>query len=281
MVFRAGWSLNSESYPLIRGVVSKNPYGEFITLRDCFTTQKRLSSAGIGSETIHCNQGIAGDTHLAADYDEFEILVVKISYLDEWFGRRGFTTDLVPGEGFGLDVRYRKPDSVRFPIDQSVLKLGMTTSSTESFHTLTISEQAHFAVEPLPRLSVSQLFSKYISPLRNLMSFATDTPNAIEEVKLQGKMERNREYYLLTNPIFRLKKKKDRIAPGELLFSFEEAQEAGIDPFQSWFEFSRKHEAFCTVFFAFIMAPPKYLDEKLLRLMSAVHTSHHVIGRGS
>ena len=113
--FRAGWSLKSEPYPLIQGVVSKNPYGEFVTLIDCFTKRTKMSSVGIGSETIYCNRGIAGDSHLPRDYDEFEALDVRISYLDDWFGRTGVTSRFVPGEQFGLDVRYRKPEAIVFP----------------------------------------------------------------------------------------------------------------------------------------------------------------------
>src|SRR4051794_5866166 len=69
--FRGGWSPGVETYPLIHGVVSKNPYGEFVILSDCFTKRTKLSSAGIGSETIYCNRGIAGDAHLRPDHAEF------------------------------------------------------------------------------------------------------------------------------------------------------------------------------------------------------------------
>src|SRR3954462_15134546 len=99
---RGGWSPRIDPYTLIHGVVGKNPYGEFVTLIDCFTKRTRLSSAGIGSETIHCNRGVAGDSHLSPDYDEFQALDVRVSYLDDWFGRKGVSTRLVPGEGFGL-----------------------------------------------------------------------------------------------------------------------------------------------------------------------------------
>ena len=49
--FRGGWRPQAESYPLIHGVVSDNPYGGFVTLINGFTKQTKLSSAGIGSES--------------------------------------------------------------------------------------------------------------------------------------------------------------------------------------------------------------------------------------
>jgi hypothetical protein len=274
--FRGGWSPKADPYPLIHGVVSRNPYGEFVTLTDCFTKRTRMSSAGIGSETIRCNRGIAGDSHLRPDFDEFEALDVRISYLDDWFGRRGITSQIVPDEGFGLDARYRSPEPVRFPIDQSSLKIWMKATWSESSHRLTLMEEGHIFIEPLPRLTAQRVHSEIVRPLQNLLSFATDRPNAVEEIQLhgekiaRGKSGRNRSYRLLYEPIFRLRRKKDRLAPDDMLFNFNEVQEAGLNIFEKWFEFTKSHEAFCTVYFASLYAPPRYLEEKFLRLMSAL-----------
>ena len=51
---RGDWWPKAEGYPVIRGVVERNPYGNFVTLHNAFTKRTRLSSAGIGSETIYC-----------------------------------------------------------------------------------------------------------------------------------------------------------------------------------------------------------------------------------
>src|SRR3954454_18635414 len=70
--FTGSWGPQTARYPLIRGVVSKTPYGEFVTLIDCFTRRTKLSSVGTGSETIYCNGGIVGDAHLPPHYDDYE-----------------------------------------------------------------------------------------------------------------------------------------------------------------------------------------------------------------
>lgn len=273
--FRGGWTPEFESYPVIHGVVGKNPYGEFITLIDCFTTRRKLSSAGIGLEVIHCNWGIAGDSHLSPDYDEFDALNVRFSYLDDWFGRKGTAVKFVPGEGFGLDVSYRQPEPVRLPIDQATLTLGMAAGSNQDTHRITISEEAHVFVKPLPRLTAERLLSAYVRPLQDLLSFATDTPNAAEEIELQGakvlrgKVERNRKYHLLHEPIFRPKQKRDRLASDDMLFTFDEAQEADLNIFERWFRLSERHKAFHTVYFAWLYAPPRYLSERFAALLSA------------
>jgi hypothetical protein len=273
--FRGGWTPRSEPYSLIHGVVSKNPYGEFVTLNDCFTTRTKLSSAGIGLETIYCNRGIVGDTHLRPDHDGFDALDITISYLSDWFRRTGVESRTVPGERFGLDVSYRQPESVRFSIGDEILILGMEAVSSESLRKLSIKEEAHLLIKPLPPLTPEQFHVAYIRPLQDLLSFATDTANAVEEIELREgravdrKPERDRKYQLIYKPIFRLKRKKDHLAPDDMLFTFDDAREAGLNIFEKWIEFTKRHEAFCTVYFASLYAPPRYLDEKFLRLMSA------------
>jgi hypothetical protein len=231
---------------------------------------------GIGSEMIYCDRGIVGDTHLPPQYNEFHALDVTISYLSDWFGRRGIVSQIVHGdEGSGFDVRYRTPEPVRSPIGDEALILGMAAKSSESSHTLSITEEAHFFINPLPRLTAEQLHGVYVRPLQDLLSFATDTPNAVEDVEIrgekvvQGEVAWNRKYHLLYNPIFHLKRKKDRLTSDNMLFTFDEAQAAVPNIFERWFDFERRHEAFCTVYFASLYAPPKFLDEKFLRLMSA------------
>ncbi len=151
----------------------------------------------------------------------------------------------------------------------------MAAKTNRSFKRLSITEEAHFLIQPLPRLNPEQIHRAYVRPLQNLLSFATDTPNAVEEIQLLGEkvvqeeVQWNRKYHLVYNPVFRLKTKKDHLLPGNMLFTFDETQDAGLNIFEKWMEFTRKHEAFCAVYFASLYAPPRYLDEKFLRLMSA------------
>lgn len=274
--FRGGWSPGGQSYPVIYGIVGRNPYGEFVTLSDCFTTRTTLSSAGIGSETIRCNRGIAGDAHLRPDHAEFESLDVGMSYLSDWFGRTGISTESVHGERFGLDVHYRQPEAVHWPLDQAVLNVAMSASLSGSFRTFEITEQTRLFIGPLPRITAEQIGAKYVRPLQDLLSFATDTPNAVEGIELLGTRANHggfgprRKYHLLFDPIFRLGRKRDRLTKEDMLFDHDEAVEAGLNVFERWFAFTRRHEAFCTVYFPSLYAPPRYLDERFLRLVSAL-----------
>lgn len=285
--FRGGWSPRSEPYPVIHGVVGKNPYGEYVTLIDCFTKRTKLSSAGIGSETIYCTRGIAGESHLPPNHDEYEALDLKLTYLKEWFGRRAVESQIVPGERFAMDIRYRSPESVRYSIGGESLTLGASAKTRESVYDFNITQEVQFYIKPLPRCTADKLHDVYVRPLQNLLSFATDTPNAVDEIRLRGDKVRlggaewSRKYHFIYNPIFRLKGRKKHLIPGDMLFTFDEAADAGLNIFENWLGFTSRHEAFCTIYFASLYGPSRYLDEKFVRLMSAFTLLSTSLGGGS
>lgn len=276
--FTGGWSPGTVPYPLIRGIVGRNSYGgEFVTLIDCFTKSSKLTSAGIGEETIYCNRGIIGDSHLEVNHTGFESIDIGISYLSDWFGRGGIAAEIVPGAEAGLDVHYRTPDAIHCSLGPTTLRLGLAGEWSHSSRKIEITEEAYLSFGPLPNSTVEQAHGEFIRPLQNLLSFATDTPNALEWIRLRGEKvrhgesEQRRRYHLLFRPIFRLGRgrKKERLTREDMLFDYDEAGETGQNIFEKWLEFTKRHEAFCTVYFAMLYGPPSYLEEKFLRLMSA------------
>ena len=86
--------------------------------------------------------------------------------------------------------------------------------------------------------------------------------------RIKSSSDSGNKFHFAFRPIFD-QKRQDTLGPRDMLFSLAESQEVGLNIFQSWFEFTRKHEAFCTVYFSTLYAQPSYLDERFLRLMSA------------
>jgi|SRR5579864_6170178 len=107
--------------------------------------------------------------------------------------------------------------------------------------------------------------------LCDLVTFATDRPNAVEEVKLTCSTDSgvSNQHRLLYDRIFKSKGEPDRLFERDMLFSLGEALDAGLNIFQKWIDFTKTHGAFCTVYFGSMYAEPRYLGEKFQRLMSA------------
>jgi hypothetical protein len=120
-------------------------------------------------------------------------------------------------------------------------------------------------------LRARAIAGKFVQRLCDLLSFATDRPNAVEEVALtQTKGTRiSKGHHLLYDRIFRLKDERSGLYKGDMLFSLSDVIEADLNIFQGWLDFTNKHAEFCTVYFASLYAQPRNLDEKFQRLISA------------
>ena len=65
------------------------------------------------------------------------------------------------------------------------------------------------------------------------------------------------EYHVLFEPIFRLKDKR-LLHPSDMLFTFSDAQDQGLNIFQNWLDFTERHQSFCAVFSPICMRSPGF-----------------------
>jgi len=273
--FREGWTPRSDRYPVIHGVIEQSPYGKFVTMYDCFTTRLNLGWGGVAAETIRSSKALIGGEHFPAEPTQFRSMNFTVSYLSDWWGKSGLKIDWPTQKNEShFALRYHRPDSERCSIGDKVLTLAYLFTTSHSGHDASISEKAHVFVEEIHDQTPEQTLVNYVSPIQNLLTFATDTPNEVEDIQFHGIPDQDRagprkRCNWICDPIFRLENKKDRLTPNQMLFTLADSRDAGLDVFQSWLNFAAKYERFCTVYFALQYAPPTFLEEEFLRLMSA------------
>ena len=90
--FQGGWSPDVQAYGIIQGVVGDSPYGEFVSLYDCFQTSKSLRSQGIGSEIIRCDRAYMGNDYLFEEDAEIRSISLTTSFLTTGLGRKTLTS---------------------------------------------------------------------------------------------------------------------------------------------------------------------------------------------
>jgi len=267
--FREGWSAGAERYPTIRGVVDENPYGTFVTLIDCLRKQSRFNMAGVTSETIRCGRATIGATHLPDGMFHFEKLGVLFSYLTDWVGQTGLKFEVIRDSGYS--VSYTRPATLSFPFGDKKLSVVPSVKSTHGFHRALLDEETLILLEPIGEHSPSELGGDRIQILQDLLTLATDTPNAAEDITYYGTEDDQGlmpEYHLVFDPIFRLKDKR-LLHPSDMLFTFSDAQDQGLNIFQNWLDFTERHQSFCSVFFANLYAEPRFLNDRFASLMLA------------
>ena len=271
--FRQGWSPEAERYPIIHGVVGESPYGAFVTLIDSFRTGQQFNMVGATSERIRCQMAMVGNCHLPEEASRFESVELNFSYLTEWVGRGGLQSEWKLAEGKSNYVAtYHKPDNVKFTFGEKTLTLGYTFKATESAHQKTLSEAARLVVEPVGDLTPATLGQDYVRTLQDLLSFATDRPNAVEEIAYLAEKDKRGitpKLNLIYDPIFQLKDKKKSLHSTDMLFTYADTSSIGINIFQKWLDFSQKHKAFCEVYFGHTYARPTYMDERFAKEVAA------------
>jgi len=270
--FQGGWSPDAQWYGIIQGVVGNSPYGEFVSLYDCFQTSKSLGSQGIGSETIRCGRAYMGDDYLFEEDAEIRSISLTTSFLYDWARTKDVNElkfSLPPWNEVGIQNGF--PEPVRFDIDDAIVLVVVSYSSHSSTRAAGIRATSSISITPRTTLRARAIAGKFVQRFCDLLSFATDRPNAVEEVTLTQTKGTgvSKRHHLLYDRIFRLQDERSGLYEGDMLFSLIEAIEAGLNIFQGWLDFTNKHAEFCTVYFASLYAEPKYLDEKFQRMISA------------
>jgi len=270
--FRQGWSPEGERYSIIHGVVGESPYGFFVTLIDCHRLQSTFNMIGVTSEKITCIKGAVGNCHLSDGDSRFKSLELDLSYLTEWVEFGGFGSKLGWADDKSYTTTYRKPENARFPFGEKTLTLGFSFRASQGAHRTTLSEKARLIIEPTGDISPATIGLDHVKTLMDLLSFATDRPNAAEDIAYWAETNESGltpKLNLIYDPVFRPESKKDSLHSMDMVFSYRDTQALGLNIFQQWLAFAEKHPAFNAVYFDSIYASPRYLHDKFAKLLSA------------
>ena len=75
---------------------------------------------------------------------------------------------------------------MEFPVDDFKIQIGFTANLVRSLSEATIREKSQIAIEPIEEGLAEEASIRHLSPLQNLLTFATDTPNEVDRALLQG-----------------------------------------------------------------------------------------------
>ena len=184
--------------------------------------------------------------------------------------------------GFSMD--YMKPETLSFSFDDQKLSVASAPRGENGIHHAELDEETLIMIEPIGERSPTELGGDRLQVLQNLLTFATDTPNEIEEITYVGRDSDHGpspEYHLVFDPIFHLKKEKEPLHSSDMLFTFRDAQREGLNIFQSWLDFTDRNPSFCSVFFANLYAEPRYLNDRFASLMLAFTLLGSTMGKVS
>ncbi len=268
-----------EDYPLIHGVVSNSPFGKKFTLVDCFRTRLSLGMPGLSTEEIHADWACAGYSLLDKEDLHFDGLRVSFSELANWIKTTGINTCLVDEDGnaSGMDIQYRRPEAIRLSLRDKPLRIGFGFSTSESLlRDVTLRENVSLALEDIGQLSCEETNQRYVHPLQDFFTLATDRPNAVEEMvvfsnrlKVQATGTPS-PFHVIYQPIHAAEEDLQLRMAHHMLFTYDDVKDSFPEVLNRWMTFSDEFAPFCSVFFGSQYHPARYVEAKFLALIQAI-----------
>ena len=151
--------------------------------------------------------------------------------------------------------------------------LGTSAKSGERRHT----EEASITITCDPPLTDSEICSRFIYPLQNLMTFVAGVPQEIELLTLRKEdalcdfSENPKIQVISPNVISAANRPVARdLHRDQLLFTLDDVSDSFQDLINSWLRLSKKFSDACDVFFALQYSAPSYLDVSFLGIVQAL-----------
>jgi hypothetical protein len=148
---------------------------------------------------------------------------VRLSFLKDRAGLRGITFELSEGPTYA--VKYASPEPTKFDYGDKVLSVASAIHARHGKHSAELNEDAVVLLEPIGERLPTELGGQDIQTIQNLITFATDKPNAIEGMTYYGKNDENdipASYHLVFDPLFRVKDEQEMLHPSDVLFTLQD-----------------------------------------------------------
>ena len=256
------------NYPLIHGVVSESPYGKFISLFDCFTTNIRFGMPGISVERIRANHGFAGDEHVDSVLTLFNAASVSFPTLGAWLKTSGLKVDV---EGEDVVARWHRPTKYECHVAGATIQTtaGLKTERGGKGGSISLHETQAFMVKGFGEKSANEIDSTYAGPLSKLVTFASDRPSQLDLFRFYKGENKTAQFNRIYSPAGEGSTSESN-RDDDLLFTAADVP-GGFEQFMKlWFEFVRGHPNFCRVFFLSGYDKKGFVETRFLLLMQAV-----------
>lgn len=273
----------------ILGLIGNEP----LTLEECsYSNWRALPIGGIATSTIRASYAFLGAWFEIRERMELSRLEFEVEGLDIWLGIIGFNTnydfeDTVEDNVSAIrqiKVLFEKPEEITFTLPgNSKLRLKFSYCSRHSADRIEshITQIVSLVIEPEKPLSIDQLLN-LTSKITNLFRFIIDAPVSITSITgysenktrahaNSGTINIPIKIYNQTNPfeITAFRTHTDR-----MLFRYRDIVSQMQEILTNWFDNYKVAEPTFKLYFANMLHPRTYLENRFLMLIRAVESLH-------
>lgn len=268
----------AREYKVILGYLERSSLGSLITLVDCFQKSYSLSTPGFATQSIRATRAYVGEHFNTLDSLKFLGAQVHISHLLSWCSMRGATTAIDYGSASNdrWGITYQRPESRHVAILGATLSIEYSAVLHQSDSRVSIEENASITVTCAAEMPADELNSRFVHPLQNLLTFATDRPNSItsyglvQAAKVDVETAEHPVVYLLYEPVYFDSKPLETIFEHDMLFSLRDAGSMLDSLVARWISLSNELRAAFEVFFAFVYGSVRYVEPRFVAVVEAL-----------
>jgi hypothetical protein len=259
-----------KTHPIILGSAYHPTPSQEITLKRCRIKGQTVGVPGFTRETYLAERAFAG-AHLVEQEDFlFTSCGLGISGLSAWaYHLSGYQVEM--GEKGAFTVRYQPPAALKASLPRAEATLYFGGGYASRLREYVCKESVRFSVSTTEALPEEEWNAAYIPLLLNFVTFATDSPNALEELTLHrlewGRM--SPPVHMFAARVFS-EAEQGGPPPHKMLFTLQDLGDEFAPKLCRWFEVYGQFYDACNLFFAIQYAPPSYVDIRLLTIMQCL-----------
>ena len=278
LVSTTGELKSTPDVPIILGFADRN----IITLCD---------STIFSSELYYSKFALIGRYFTKPDELLFNQARVEYSYLSDWADLPRIREETkLPYQDKEEELRfiYTRPETIEGTTKDGKFSLDYSYSN-KHFVNIDFKQFVSFIIQPNEELSFKDFHSKFIHPLNNFITFATDRTNCITELKLYSRhghlLHRVNSRDILDEipieaiyqTIYPERKKTDKLLiKPKMLFSLSDIKIKSdfSSILEKWFDSWEKLDSIFNLFFSIRYKPDMYLENKFINLVQAAESYH-------
>jgi hypothetical protein len=249
-----------QTFPIVNGMVFDCVLGEEVILRNCGVKEMHYGSSGTTRGDYRATRAFFGG-HCDTEKDLcFSDVRLEFSGLSEWASNlTGFSLPEIvatpTGESKNFVTRWASPTPHSGRLNGATISVEATGQLAMKLREYSTKEQVQIWIKSDEPASDDELNKKYVYPLQNFFTFATDHPNSVIRWDLD-------DLRVLSKRIFRDDNVAAELTPHKMLFTLSDVADRLVDLIGKWFEISERLRSVFNVYFAVLYKPDSFLDVK-------------------
>jgi len=271
LVGNLGWNQDSVNLPIILGVVER----KIITLSDCIRIKFKSSSSGYMSETYRVKFVFIGEHFQDPQEIQFNEVSIQSTYLSDWVDFPIIQTlssidDTNKPQQFTFI--YNQPESIKANIIEGEISVFYGWRNSGKLYDIDFKQLPYISIKVNKPIPFEDLYSQYICPILDFLTFATGKPNFLEKVDFYSRNPnlKSIEMLLVNHSIA----PKETLLPDDLYFSLADIDSEFSLILQKWFNSFEELKSIFNLIFSTEYKPDMYLESKFLNIAQAAESYH-------